>query len=130
MQQTDWFYGGTNIRTLAGQLLQDTAIPIVTSRSAPIQPTELSIIELVNAIDGMLIYTALYKGRIVTAQVISPSKDEAAAAALLVQLSILNKLRPYPHVRHLIGAGYLSEYQSVAPKVSPPSPLSPAPSTC
>lgn len=112
MRHVDWFYGGPEIRAIAEELLKDVSMKPIHLRSIPIQSSELSIVELANAVDGKLVYVALYKDRVVTAQVTSVITDQTVAAQTLAQFSLLNKLRTYPHIRHIVGAGYLNEQVS------------------
>lgn len=117
MQTIDWFYNNQATRKQAEDWLTDLSVKPIHGKTLPIQTQQLSIIDLVNVLDGVLVYNAIHREQLVTAHVVPIIKNETDAAEYLLQLSVVHKLRTFPHIRHIMGAGYLTEPQSMC-KVS------------
>ena len=105
----DWFYSNAHIRAKAISVLHNTHIPVITAHTVPFNPTELSIVELIATAEGSATYSALYHGQLITAHILTPTEDIDCQVDLLIQISILHKLRNYAHVTRLIAAGYLPQ---------------------
>jgi hypothetical protein len=72
---------------------------VINASDVQINTAELSIVDLIASAEGSVTYTALYHGKLIGAHVLSPASDEKDQVDLLIQMSILHKLKPYPHVR-------------------------------